>query len=672
MRKFLSVLMVFAILLCCCACAAGSGTQATEETIDPDLAGLAADTPEEMYGHIDQTVPIDGYHKIWSPEGVRFMTEHPGEKYELLCTIDMEGAVLSPIREFTGTIKGGNFYIQNFTVQGGDEADFGIIAVNKGTVQNIVFENVTFLPGSNAKNIGSLAGRNEGKLNRCTVDGELVIESAPEGTACGGVVGYNTGSLATVVATVGVTYTAPGAAKVGGLVGVAQGGTVEYVENHGALTVTGSNKMTGLFAGQATDVVLTDCLFSGPDNSVDGKLFTNFTGNAEDDELVVALNAKWRDNAHYEPLPEKVAAVRQKAVDTMYTLCSIEWRVERDIAHSCNCNLTNCHGIYNADYVYYGIPYNHKSAPLSRVEYCLDENGYVKDWFYDMDSFDGFDLYFGGDCSSTVQSAWWTVSNSVDFQSTLFMPEAYGRGTIAVGDYKCDFIMSGKQLSEEYILANTEEDIYEAYATMRLGDALVCRNEDGGHTRMAAADPVIVRDQQGKIDPAYSYILIHEQGSPMEDHVNKVVSSCKVNYPRNFLQLYHNWYIPVTCEEFLTGEMETPEAKLENGCGGYAGMYTGTVQANYHLASVTLKIMDSEGKTVLEHPFFTTSQKNDDYGNHYFSARNYMDHLILADLATVLSHVSFRLGESYSYTLTANLATFDDIQVHEGSFTYGA
>lgn len=671
MKKILSILMIFAILLVSCACTANNSSHAETPTI-PAISDPNNATPEELYGHIDQTVPIDGFYKLWNPDGIKFMLEHPDGKFEILCSIDMQGAVLSPIAEFTGTIMGTSFTISNFTVQGGSEENFGFICVNKGMVQDIFFDNVTLLPGANAKNIGSLAGVNEGKLNRSNITGTMTVEKAADNAACGGIVGVNTGTLTNVIATVETTYAAPGAAKVGSFVGCATGGTIEFLEQHGKLTVTGSNKVCGLFAGDASDVVFKDCVFSGSDNSIDGKLFVNFTGNEDDDELAVAHNAKWRDNAYYEPLPDKVMAVRQKVVDTMYKLCTVEWRVKENVVHSCTCNLTNCHGIFNADYVYYGIPYNHKSSPLSRVEYCLDENGYVQDWFYDLGAFDGFDMYFGGDCSSTVESSWWTVSNSVDFQSTLFMPEAYGRGTIAVGDYVCDFIMTGKQLTEEYILANDEMTMYESYAQMRPGDAVINRVEDGGHTRMVASYPVIVKDQQGNIDPDYSYVLTHEQGSPVEDHKLKISSSCKVNWKRTFSNLYFNWYIPVTCEEFLTGEMETPEATLENGCNGYAGMFTGTVRANYHLASVTLKVVDANGETLVEHPFFTTSQKNEDYNNHYFTARNYMDHLNLADMANVLSRVRFQQGETYHYTLTANLATFDDIPVHEGSFTYGA
>ena len=673
MKKFLSVVMILAVLLSCCACGAkNEGVDSTEPALSPQ-------SPEAMYGHIDQTVPVDGYHKIWNAEGVKFMMENnPDGKFEILCNIDMEGATLSPIGTFTGTLKGGNFKITNFTLQGGDETDFGFITVNKGNIQNLTLENVTLIPGANAKNIGSFAGTNEGKINRCNITGAMTVEKAAADASCGALAGVNTGSMANMVCTVDVLYSAQGAAKVGGLVGTASAGTEEFLENHGKLTVTG-DKAVGLFAGEASETVFTNCVFGGADNSLDGKLFTNFTGNVDDDERAVALNGKWRDNGYQEPLPENVQAIRKKVVDAMYDMCTVEWHVTEDLVHSCTCQLSACHGVYNSRYTYYGLPYNHKSSSLARFKYCLNADKTIFDWFYDLDSFDGFDIYIGTDCSSTVQQAWWTVSNSTDIRNTTYLPAAMGRGTIAVGDYTCDFELKKETrdgvnayYTAQYLEATDEQVMYESYAATRPGDAIVNKLAAGGHTRMIAYDPVVIKDQDGKIDPTYSYVLTHEQGSTWTDDVKMEASSCKVDWKYTFAALYGDCYVPLTCEELLSGEMEPAEAKLEDSCGGYSGMFTGTVRTNYHLDSVTLKITDSKGEEVLSHPIFVTSQKNNDYGGAYFTARSYTDWFDLADFAVVLSHVPFTSGESYNYTLTADLATFEHIQVHEGNFAYGS
>jgi len=361
----------------------------------------------------------------------------------------------------------------------------------------------------------------------------------------------------------------------------------------------------------------------------------------------------------------------------MYEICSIEWH-PNDLVHTCYCTLSSCHGTYSSNYTYIGIPYNHKGGSLDRFKYCINEDGTLKDWFYDLDSYDGFDIYFGSDCSSTVQQAWWTVSNSTDTRNTGYIPAAYGQGTIAVGDYTCDFQLVKetrdgvtKTYTAQYIEATEEQVMLESYAAMLPGDAVVSHYKDGGHTRMVASFPVIIRDQEGKIDPVNSYVLMHEQGSSWTDEINMITSSCKTNEKYTFASLYGNSYVPVTCHELLTGELEPAQAQLLDGCEGYAGMFTGQVKANYHLDYVLLTVTDEQGDPVLEHPIFPTAQKANDYGNSYFTGRSYTDSLYMADFAAAMTKVKFREGETYHYTVTASLATYEQIVVHEGSFSYG-
>ena len=680
MKKFLSVFMLFVILLSCCACAKKQETQApaTEAT---QAAPIVKDelhmSPEELYGDIDQTKPVDGVYKIWSIVGVEQLAKHPEAKFEVLCHIDLEGATLAPVPEFTGEINGGNWTIKNFTVKG-DGENFGFIAVNKGNIHNLTLENVTYQPGNSAKNLGSLAGTNSGTFNRCVISGSLDVTGAAAGAACGSIVGTNTGAITNTTATVDTVFEATGAANVGGLVGVAKGGKVEYAESHGVLTVTGGNKTTGLFAGNAVDTIFKGCVFGGADNSLDGKLFTNFTGNPDDDELVVAEEGLWRDNACIEPLPENVRALREKVVQAMYDVKSITWTVTNDRTHSCTCQLATCHGTYSTGYTYQSVPYNHKMTSFRKAMYCLNEDNTLKDWIYDVDAFDGFDIYFGTDCSGAVQMAWWSVSNSTNIRSTDQIMPAYGNGTIAVGDYKHDFKMTKQTrngvntlYTAEYLEANDEQTILEAYADMHIGDAMINRIATGGHTRMVAAEPVVVRDQAGNINPTYSYVLMHDQGGEHVDEVNKIVTFGKINWKFTFAELYGTAYLPVTCEELITGEMEPVEATLEGGCEGFGGMFTGMVKTNYHLDAVTLTIQDENGNIVLDHPMFVSAQKTNDYGNNYYTGRSYTDAYDLSNFATVMTRLPLEHGKSYSYKITANLATYDDIVVHEGEFQYG-
>ncbi len=155
MKKLISLLMILAVLLSLCACGQSTKeptdapteatTEATEapggETENP---GLGNYTPEQLYGHIDQTKPDDkGVYKLWNKDGVANMVNAPDGTFELLCNIDMEGASLSPIgtadKPFTGKIDGKNFIISNFTLTSEGEA-LGFVGVNEGSIQDLQLE----------------------------------------------------------------------------------------------------------------------------------------------------------------------------------------------------------------------------------------------------------------------------------------------------------------------------------------------------------------------------------------------------------------------------------------------------------------------------------------------------------------------------------------------------
>lgn len=674
MKRLMSVILLIAVLVLSCACA-----KQTDQAAVP-AATLDPGSPEAMFGHIDQTHPVEGVYKIWNSEGVRFMLQNPGNSYELLCQVDLEGAVIAPVGELTGTINGSNFTISNFTVQGGEEENFGFISVNKGSVKNLYLENVTLQPGENAKNIGALVGDNQGTVLRCTISGAMCVENAPLGTNCGSLAGISTGKLQNTKSDVNVRYTAAGKANVGGIAGQLYGGIAEYNEVGGAIDVTDcGEKSVGLFAGSAEDVVITGCVFLGASNTQDGKLFVNFTGNEEDDELAICPDALWRDN-YKEPLTPGQEKLRDRVVEEMNNMATVEWHLHEDLVHTCTCTLSSCHGVYNTTYTYYGIPYNHKGGSLDRMLYALDEEGYIQDWLYDMESFDGFDGYIGNDCSTALIRAWWTVSNSVDFSRVKYQIPVYFNdshlksGCIPVGTGWWEDItsLSGeKTLTQDYITINGEQKMMEAYAQMRKGDGYAYFIDAGGHTRMAVEDPVVVRDQQGQINSTYSYVITTEQGSTTVDEINGTFSSWKYKYKYTFGSLLENWAVPITCEELLSGEMETPHCAVQDGADGYAGMYTGTVKSNYYLDSVVLELKDSQGNVVLDHKMYTSVGKNTDQGHPDGLMRIYLDEFDLAMFIMPLSKIQLEKGQTYSYTITGNLQTYDSFVVKEDSFIYG-
>ena len=698
MKKDMRSLMLLAILLSCCACAAEAPAQETEATVAsdateatpeetqpeifiPELEDVMAEyeakklegqpTPEQLYGHINQLEPVDGVYKIWNAEGVKNMVNHPDGTFEFLCNVDMEGATLSPIgtadKPFTGEIRGINCTVSNFTIEGSVDGYLGFVTVNKGLIRNITFDKVTMIADENTKYMGGVAAVNETEILRATVNGTVTAEKAAEGAVYGSIAGLNTGRVINSVSDMDLTYTAEGSATIGGLLGVANGEHMEFSEAYGFLEITGTNKKVGLIIGEAKDISMYSVAFLGENNAVDGVLFENYFGSEENVTYEKLLT---RDNKPFE-MDENVAKLRDKVVKTMYEMATIRWTTTQNLYHDCHCQLTVCHGIYKPGMLHIGIPYNHYSTTLVRFKACLDENNFVKDWLYELPSMEGYDTYFGNDCSGAVQVAWWSVSSTSDVLVCANMQPSRPRyGTLPVGEWPSDIDVPDGGDSKELVIDKAELDVwYEAYAQVRRGDAYVHYGENGNHTRMAQEDPVIVRDENGKIDGDYSYIVTVEQGAPAI--MDPYFCTWRYDYKYSFKNLILGGYLPITVKELVTGEMEPVDCKLVGGIEGKSGMVVGTIESNYNIETVTMVIKDSQGNVVMDHTLNPNAQYRSDLGSTDMGIRNKAENFNLAKFATPLAHVNLERGESYTYTVTVLLSPGDVITVKEGSFQNG-
>ena len=667
MKKLFCIVLVMMLVLSCYACDQKQQTEATK--LDPL-------SPEAQFGHIDQTVAQDGIYQIWNSEGVKFMTQHPEGSFALLCDIDMKGAELSPIGDaanpFTGTLNGSNYTIRNFTVKGSREGYLGFVGVNKGTIRNLYLDGMTVISDGNAQYIGALAAVNEGTIQHCTLTGKLMVDAAAANALCGSMVGSSTGTIKNSAINVDLIYQASGAATVAGIAGSAEKGTFEYVETNGCLTVTGAGKKTALFIGNAEDMTLNTLVFCGADNSLDGKLFTNFFVSEQN---VTYERMLTRDNG-YEKEPAHVEAKRQQVVDYMYDMATIPWRVREDMVHSCVCSLGVCHGSFLSDYTNFGPPYNHKASSLLRMQYCIDEEGYLKEFVQNAGALDAYDAYIGSDCSSAVLQALLTVGAEVHFTQTQSEIPSFHRGTYPVGGYEIELgldLEGAGQITKNYIEYNGEDVMMECYAQVRKGDAVVRWFEGYGHTRLCATDAVTVRDENGKIDPNYSYIIMHEQGLAIFDEEAKTNTTWTVNRKYTFGNLFGEYYLPVTIKEFITGEFEPTDTKLEGGVSdSRLGLTTGTITSNYAIDNVHMQITDGSGKTVYDHRIFTTSTTVGLDGSVHNYARMPCKAYNLANFATPLQQqMAFKAGESYHAVITAQHTSGEEVIVHDFTFTNG-
>ena len=670
MKKLLSILLVLALVISLCACGEAPVTESSAGTTEASAPEeTQAPTEKNAFSDINELEPNEkSVYQIYSPEGVKNIANHPDADFELLQDVDMGGAVLAPIPTFSGKLEGGNFTISNFTIEGSVDGSLGFVAVNKGKLSNLSLANVTIVSDAAAKNIGLLAGINDNSISRCVVTGStLTVEKAADGAFCGAVAGVSTDDIRNTNVEVNINYTAAGAATVGGLAGSIDGGKYQYSDMTGALVVTGNNKTVGLLAGTAKDAEIKACAFVGPQNSLDGVLFTNLTAGAENCEITKCL---WRDNSA-APVSEASYKLRSIAEQYMRAMGSIEWYVDETLYRDCHCGASMCYGAFYPGTLHRGVPYNHKGSGLESAQYLLDENNFIIDWVYEQPSYDGWDMYIGNDCSTSVQKAWARVSNSISFTSTRNAAPIHGCGTIAVGDWEWNLEPPASEIEEFKIYREKtgEQRMYEAYAQLRMADGIVCQYTGMHHIRMVAAHAVVVRDQDGLIDPTYSYVICHEQGAVTRD--TNFYTSWKLDHKYTFANLYEEFYVPFTCEEFLTGEMETPTATLEGGTGGKAGLTTGIVKANYFVDSVTLAITDENGNEVLTKRMFSTTDKLYNSYDQDDVIRALPFEFDMGMFAAPLMTQEFTLGATYNVTVTAHLGTGDDFQVHQYTFTHG-
>ena len=589
------------------------------------------------------------------------MVNVPDGTFELLCNIDMEGTTLSPIgtteAPFTGKIDGKNFIISNFALTSGGEA-LGFVGVNEGTIQDLQMEGITATAVAANKYIGTIAGLNKSTILRSKSSGTLTVDAAAADAAVGGAIGANSGDFTNSTITVDVKVSAAEAVTVGGLLGTTNGGKMEFIESYGAITVTGENKTVGLFAGVSENTPVTKCAFVGTDNSLNGQLFTNLT-NTKD--MSIVTGCVMRDNTPVEMTVQE-EKLRNTVVERMNALCSVEWKVRKTLEHDT--------GTWNNETTYYGMPYRQVAGSYASMMYVIGEDGYLKDFVYDWDPM-LLQSYMGTDCSTAVINALWTVSNSVDFGACArIYPWDETGGCMYVGDWVPDKSLSVSD-SSLHVKANGEEKIYECYAKLKKGDFYVYNIVNvGGHTRMAVENAVVVRDQNGKIDPNYSYVASSEQGWTTDDTANRTYTTCRVAHKYTFANLIYDNALPVTCEELVTGEMEPATCEMLDAATGIEALTSGTIKTNYCLDYVEMTITDSKGNEVFNHLMFADVGKKGDSSMN--KTRYYIDSFDMGRFAAPLAEVFFTPGQTYSYMVKATNVPGDTFVAQEGSFTYGA
>lgn len=269
--------------------------------------------------------------------------------------------------------------------------------------------------------------------------------------------------------------------------------------------------------------------------------------------------------------------------------------------------------------LYGGIPYVHKSSGnLYRfMEYYDSKTGVLNSEGLRADP-----VLFSSACSGTVAWAWTRVVNSADITWTHSLNAAHG--LIPVGPYKYDFSIeqfwendeNGEKIyycnTLDVCKKNTTQVMYESYALSHMADCYT-RN---GHVAMAISEPVVVRDKNGKIDGAKSYIMLGEQGqyTKAESHVRVTSDGTEYRIRGNdgkkvsFATLFKEGFLVHTFKEFI-GEDTVEAGKIKLGVKGKTvtvdTLASKNVKANYPISDIFTIVKNDDGEEVFKHVYRT-------------------------------------------------------------------
>lgn len=345
-----------------------------------------------------------------------------------------------------------------------------------------------------------------------------------------------------------------------------------------------------------------------------------------------------------------VEEMRARAVQAIQDFLNIQWRTHQKIAHSKVGAVSHKRFIYEAENTYAGIPYTDAGMGLFQFyEYYDEETGRLK--FYG----DGveFNKTVGGTCACGVCWSLATVCSSVSgcFINFYMTPK---NGYYPVGDFKIpedlDDYRNGCHTSA-IIAEYGAETILEAYTKTRPGDALCSSDKD--HTMMIIEEPEVVRDENGRIIPDQSALIIADQqggkgvgfyDERVEDELLHHLGRTRFRYP--FDQLLKMCYIPVSPAEFQ-GKKPYERAKITLTLNPTTReeLAKTEVLSNYPMAIVKLYLEQENGhRTLLDRYCFNRRDPHSGLARRYPLERM-KDAILAAEGKAILLEVTASNGE---------------------------
>ena len=235
-------------------------------------------------------------------------------------------------------------------------------------------------------------------------------------------------------------------------------------------------------------------------------------------------------------MSKTIQELRQEAVAYMREMSAVKWTPEETIDLSMILKTL----IYNKGETYYGIIYNTERGIDLDVFNAHLENGVYKGPYTKKE-------VPGNHCTSSILITWRRLGDKTTAGWTANMMPQCKTGILSLGDY----IWKDEDKTTIEMVERTDPDtLYEAYALMQMGDAILYCFGPTGHARMIVENH-IVRKEDGKIDPEESYVITIEQTSSF-DKIAKdgIKTTWYVDHKYTYANMREKNYVPITVSIF--------------------------------------------------------------------------------------------------------------------------
>lgn len=340
---------------------------------------------------------------------------------------------------------------------------------------------------------------------------------------------------------------------------------------------------------------------------------------------IVADPKGWYDELMAMPIANDSMTeeeLRQLCVDAMRMNLTFRWTPTMDINYSFTLLERTSEVYLPARIAYSGLFYcnnNARGNVWKALEYYDVETGAM-----DIQAMGGQLLaVLSSACARGCEWGWGRVCNSSGLE-TMTSYNQYNSNIVLVGSYTYPlgkYSFGSGSATKDIIAENGEDVILESYAVMQMADGVY--SSSAYHVMMVAEDPVIVRDESGKIDPEASYAIVLEQDAvgsktdkqdTLQENGITIRGLGGVDNKYTFQQLMDKGYLPFTLKELVGQDpveagdawLGTQTTRLENGADmPVSEVMTKTLFTNYAICTTTAQIKDPQGNVLLTQHYDT-------------------------------------------------------------------